>query len=466
MKLKTSEKSNSEKKSTVSSLIVGDIHFKDKKEHEAEEFTKKVVEIAKKFKPTFIVLLGDILDTHETIKTLIHNIAEKLISELSNIAPLYVLIGNHDLINGQQFLTQNHIFGPFKRWKNVYIVDTPIIHNYDEKTFVFCPYVPNGRFVEALNTLILSEENWEFADCIFAHQEFKGCNMSESDTSVTGEKTGNISKKGDVWDENYPLVISGHIHKTQKVGNNVLYPGSSRQQNFGEDEDKRIWFVDWDKEDFEVENCGLIKKISVGMRPKKTVEVEISEISDKIKELNKIADRADCKLVLSGASEEYNNFRRSDAYIELESKNVIFSFEKTDESFSDTLKKVQVSQQESSVAKDRSSEKHFIVEYNEIFKEVVSKKNKNVINEYEKIFGNKLSNSTENSEETSSENSGKTSSENSEETSSENSEENQKESSSGLKPRSSSGLAGTISIEIGESSSTNDSQELDLETSE
>ncbi len=47
------------------------------------------------------------------------------------------------------------------------------------------PYVPPGRFVEALN--IIDNEWWKNVNCIFAHQEFYGCKMGAIE-SIEGDK--------------------------------------------------------------------------------------------------------------------------------------------------------------------------------------------------------------------------------------------------------------------------------------
>ena len=167
-----------------------------------------------------------------------------MIEQLSQIAPTYVLIGNHDLINHSQFLTDNHIFNPMKKWPNVFIADTmPQVlqiedSDGEERTFVFCPYTPPGRFAEALNKIVPLGYTWELADAIFAHQEFEGCKMNQ----ITSEE-------GDVWDPAFPPVISGHIHDAQTVGENVFYPGSAIQHGFGESAGKRIWFINWEPDE-------------------------------------------------------------------------------------------------------------------------------------------------------------------------------------------------------------------------
>jgi hypothetical protein len=77
---------------------------------------------------------------------------------------------------------------------------------------VFIPYVPKGRLEEALSGVDMNG-----CKCVFAHQEFRGARMNARGSF--------FSPDGDIWPEDAPLVISGHIHGTQQVGRNVYYPG-------------------------------------------------------------------------------------------------------------------------------------------------------------------------------------------------------------------------------------------------
>ena len=44
---------------------------------------------------------------------------------MSEISTTYILVGNHDLINNQQFLSTNHWMNALKDWPNIFIVDKP-----------------------------------------------------------------------------------------------------------------------------------------------------------------------------------------------------------------------------------------------------------------------------------------------------------------------------------------------------
>lgn len=288
-------------------FVVGDPHIKAKNIKEGAEFVEKLVSTAKSSEPDFIVVLGDTLDTHEIVRTQPHKLACKMIEDLSKIAQVYLIIGNHDLINQTQFLTDNHVFNPLKKWKNVFVVDYPKVRREKGFLFVFCPYVYPGRFEEALNKLIDEGETWEFADCIFAHQQFKGCKMGV----ITAED-------GDEWDDDYPMVISGHIHDSQKLGNNIYYTGSAIQHSFGESSSKKVWSVIF-SEDEEPQ----IEKISLGMRTKKIVHVNVSDI-DSFDE--GLTDKYHIKLSLSGTKEQFKIFKKSKLFGKLKEKGVCFSY--------------------------------------------------------------------------------------------------------------------------------------------
>lgn len=355
----------------MKALVIGDPHFKHNTDvSESEEYVENILKIASKYSPTFIVLLGDILDTHEIVRVQPHNLAEKFIEGLSDIAHTYVLIGNHDYINNSQFLTTNHIFGPFKKWSNLTIVDQTIGVHIEERYFVFVPYVPVGRFQEALDTIVKDGETWEFADCIFAHQEFKGCKPRNKDNTFK-------SKVGDVWNEDYPLIISGHIHKAQNVGNNIKYPGNSQQHSYLENANKSVWIVEWlEDTDDEIMTEPKITKISTGIKKKKAIDMNASDIKDKLVSDFDEYGSYHLQINLAGTTAEFNNFKSSKLYSSLVSNGVIFSYD---------LKTAQNIKTPNAVLSGASRSD---VSYSKVFHGLVSAKNSPLVKQqYEKLFG-------------------------------------------------------------------------------
>ncbi len=337
--------------SKMKTLVIGDPHIRDDKILDCEEYIKIITDIIKINKPNFIVVLGDVLHDHRIAKVEAFNLVMKLIEVLASV-PTFVLMGNHDLKDHNQFLSEEHFFGPYKKWKNIIIVDKPILKIINDKTFVFCPYVPKGRFVEALNCI--KGETWEIADCIFAHQEFKGCKITKNKNS----------DDGDDWDENYPFVISGHIHDEQKLGDNIFYVGSSMQQSFNEHHKKYVFIVEWDDDI-------IFNKIPIKSRKKRIVSIVPGNVTkEAIEKISKISKNADVKINISGSSQELKQFKNSSEYEELSNKGVVFDFHRKGDKCPVML------------LED--------ITYDALLKEIVLSKNEFIKKEYEELFEEKL----------------------------------------------------------------------------
>lgn len=244
-------------------LVIGDPHFKASNIKETLLMSDKIIDVAKERMPDFIVVLGDVLDTHEQINMLAYNNAIYLLRALQDISPLYVLIGNHDRVNNQVFMTKEHVFGALEYWNNTTIVYETMKKEINGMEFVFVPYVPVGRFGEALQLV-----EWNDVKAIFAHQEFKGAQM--------GAKK---SIYGDIWEENNPLVISGHIHDFALLQKNLIYTGTPIKHRFADSDDKTIMLMYFnDKFNYE--------RIDLGLKKKKVVHLEIDKINNYVLDEN------------------------------------------------------------------------------------------------------------------------------------------------------------------------------------
>lgn len=286
----------------VTCLAVGDPHFQVNNVKQCEQLIERVLATITKVKPDFVVLLGDLLHTHERIHIVPLNLANRFISCIAELVPVFVIIGNHDLINCSQFLTDNHAFNSFKEKYNVTICDKPTVVPFKDKQFVFCPYVPPNTFEQALDTM---GEDWTGVDCIFAHQEFYGCSYNPTMKSV----------EGDIWPEEYPLVVSGHIHHEQRLQENIYYPGTPMQHAFGEGEKKIIALLTF-HEGF------TIKRIDLELEKKKIVYATLAQAEKYVPPAENVA----IKLVIRTNSEAAKLFRKSAKYKALVKAGVLVSF--------------------------------------------------------------------------------------------------------------------------------------------
>lgn len=279
-------------------LFIGDVHVKFSNQKDLDKLEAKMLQMRD---ISLIVVAGDILDTHERINTQLMNRAYTLIKNLRTVAPVYVLVGNHDYINNQQFLTENHWMNGMKEWDRVHIIDYPMhLEGVSGQAFAFVPYVPPGRFVEALDKL----DGWKDSVCVFAHQEIKNCKM------------GFIrSIDGDVWEAGWPMLVSGHIHERQNVGDNVLYPRSVLNHAFGADNQgiSKLTFTG-----------GIMseERIDIGLVKKSIIYEDVTKVEDIPKEKLVIQN----KLCLSGEPKDIKAYKKTKEYTDLKKKGIKITF--------------------------------------------------------------------------------------------------------------------------------------------
>lgn len=298
-------------------LFIGDPHFKIKNVEYIPLFISKILKIIKEENLDFVVVAGDLLDNHDRIDVEPLNLAIAFLKELCQIVLTFVLVGNHDYKNNQQFLTDHHWMNALKQWKNITIVDCIQSYETNNLKFLFVPYVPPGRFLEAIKTKINIEELKCFK-AIFAHQEFYGCKMGPIE-----------SRNGDKWDENYPLVISGHVHNKQWNQPNIYYPGSAMQHAFGQSVDNTVSIIYFNEVNTKYEELGL-------KMPRLFIKyLKIEDVLEPLKFKN--TDFKKYKIVLNGTNEEFQSFKKNKRYKDLldEGYKITFKLKTIDCSSSD-----------------------------------------------------------------------------------------------------------------------------------
>ena len=283
-------------------LVIGDPHFKITNIRDAQQFRAKVVKLIKglKTKPDGIIILGDLHDAFERIHSLVMaeicGLFEDILGCFSDDATvLYYVVGNHDAINNRLYLTGDHAFLPFKKWDRLRIVDKPgTVYTEQYGSFVVCPYVPPGRLIEALGTM---EYDYMKSRAVFCHQEFRDVQLGPVP-----------SKHGDVWPDDAPLAISGHIHEFQWLKDNILYVGEPFDSSFGSEGNKTVSIIDFYKDG----RINTKQQVDLGMPRRLTVTLNI----DQLNEFEK-PDKAHVRVFLTGTTEELGAFKRTVEFKEL-----------------------------------------------------------------------------------------------------------------------------------------------------
>ncbi len=214
---------------------LGDTHIRNLKYHQEYRIVfKELYKELKAEKPDYIVHCGDIAHTKTQLSPEYFQLASEFLSELSAIAPLIVILGNHD--------------GNLKN-ENREDAITPIVDALDNPRITLLKnsgeYSPESGLT--FNVLsVFDRSNWikpssdQSINIALYHGSISGCMTDSGWTMDHGEDEATIFN-----DHDYALL--GDIHKPQFLDKErkVGYCGSTIQQNFGESQDKgyMLWEI-------------------------------------------------------------------------------------------------------------------------------------------------------------------------------------------------------------------------------
>jgi DNA repair exonuclease SbcCD ATPase subunit len=217
-------------------IHIADVHFRGLKRHDEyrkvfEQFFAK----SRELNPDIIFIGGDIV--HSKTQGISPELIDLLcwwFDSMSKIAKVHVILGNHDglILNEDR---QDAITPIVKALNN----DNIFVY---KKSGVY----PTG--IDGFNWCVFScfdEKNWDFVKPVSGE-----INIACFHGGVLGSKTDvdwNIDGEvGISFFKDYDFAFLGDIHKYQYLDDEkrVAYPGSTIQQNFGEDTNKG--FIFWD----------------------------------------------------------------------------------------------------------------------------------------------------------------------------------------------------------------------------
>ena len=232
-------------------LHIADVHWRGLSRHQEYVLAfKDMFKQAKVLAPDVIYVGGDIV--HSKTQGISPELIENLcwwFNGLAEIAPTHVILGNHDglILNKDR---QDAI--------------TPIIEALDNPNIFLYKYSGTYEFAPGFEWCVLScfdEENFhrarptkENVSIALYHGAVRG-SLTDTDWQLEGESDLDLFKS-------YDFSMLGDIHKRQFLNKKgtVAYPGSTIQQNFGEDSEKGflLWDIrsadDFDVKFYEVEN--------------------------------------------------------------------------------------------------------------------------------------------------------------------------------------------------------------------
>jgi DNA repair exonuclease SbcCD ATPase subunit len=233
-------------------LHISDIHFRGLTRHKEYKIVfEKLFIKAKELKPNIIFIGGDIVHSKtQGISPELIDILTWWFNSLSAIAPTHVILGNHDGL----MLNEN-------RQDAI----SPIINALDNNNIFL--YKKSGTYSTGIKGF-----NWCVFSC-FDEEGWKDVEPVEEEVNIAcfhGGVLGSLTDtdwhiKGEVslsFFNNFDFGFLGDIHKLQYLDDEkrVAYPGSTIQQNYGEDIEKGFlyWEInsryDYNSEFFSLEN--------------------------------------------------------------------------------------------------------------------------------------------------------------------------------------------------------------------
>ncbi|MEB3373801.1 phosphoesterase [Bacteroides sp. CR5/BHMF/2] len=135
--------------------------------------------------------------------------------------------GNHDLVNQEAVRGYCHIYD---QHDNVLVIDEYHTLSNPEWSFMLhvIPYFPeDGSFTGKLNEVIENELSTDKQNYLYIHEGINNALSRPAENELPVHIFSDFDR-----------VFVGHYHNRCTVAPNIEYIGSSRQHNFGEDEEK------------------------------------------------------------------------------------------------------------------------------------------------------------------------------------------------------------------------------------
>lgn len=268
-------------------LLINDIHLSKDNSAEFHQNWQEAIDICKKYDIPTIVIGGDLWQSRagQTLNVLMDARTAIIKATVVNNLNIIIESGNHDKVDPEAVWSYNHIFSEYA---NVDVVDDYAGYGVDNNVMLWLInyYPENGSFIEKLNEVVGAMKESDY-NILYCHEGINGALATASDKELPID----IFKPFD-------KVLVGHYHNRTSIDNGrIEYIGSSRQHNFGEDEEKGYTILYSD---------GSIKFIKNKANTKyTTIEITSENLNQASDLLKKVSDKdTKIRLKISCTAEE------------------------------------------------------------------------------------------------------------------------------------------------------------------
>lgn len=243
-------------------LLINDVHVSKDNILEFNKNLDEALSVCKSNGIRTLVIGGDLWQSRssQTLNTLLA-VRNALIEAHNNNIEVVIAEGNHCKVDQESILGYGHVFD---QYPGIRVVDTFTALKFGKVNLYVMSYFPeSGSFQnklnELLNSIIFSDNN---VYILYIHEGINGALSVSSDDELPAKIFQDFDK-----------VLVGHYHNRCVIKNtNIEYIGSSRQHNFGEDEEKGYTIL------YEDGNTEFIKN-EVNIRYK-VIEINAKKIND------------------------------------------------------------------------------------------------------------------------------------------------------------------------------------------
>lgn len=296
-------------------LLINDIHVSKDNIPEFINNWNEALDICEQRDIPEIIVGGDLWQAmaSQTLNTLMAA-RQAIIKATTAGLTLTIAEGNHDLVDKEALLGYSHLFSEYP---NVYVVDDYTVLEYSGCTLFVMSYFPeDGSFTQRLNDMIKKDLNPKDNNILYIHQGIRGGLATPSDHELPASIFQDFNK-----------VLVGHYHNRCHIkGTNIEYIGSSRQHNFGEDEEKgyTILFEDGSCEFVKNEANTRYKVLDLGVED---INAELYEQLNTIKATGryKTKIRVSCKSVEADNIDKSKLLEAGASKIEIETEQTVVS---------------------------------------------------------------------------------------------------------------------------------------------
>lgn len=221
-------KSNNMKQKIPVALLLNDIHISKDNIPEFQKNWDEALAICSQYHISDMIIGGDLWLSRSAQTLGVLMAVRQAIIKATN-AGIYLTIaeGNHDKVDQESILGYGHLFSEYP---NVDVVDGyTIIDIGDNVSLYIMSYFPeNGSFTQRLQDIVISDFDPCRHNILYIHEGINGALATPNEKELPSSIFKDFSQ-----------VLVGHYHNRCVVANtNIEYIGSSRQHNFGEDEEK------------------------------------------------------------------------------------------------------------------------------------------------------------------------------------------------------------------------------------